>query len=156
MDSPGVFSRQSQTPPPANQRPHERNDLSKLATSQSAASSLSALPRRLSPHSTAQQQSISLNMASSPQAIARLVASRRPIVAVPSATLRALAAANFSSSAYRAATPSGPPPSGFRLPPPKRWDQSDESSLDKASKYFLMSELFRGMYVVLEQFFRPP
>lgn len=94
-------------------------------------------------------------MASS-QSIVRLAASRRPFVAVAPTNFRAIAAANFSSSAYRSATPSGPPPAGFRLPPPKRWDQGDESSLDKASKYFLMAELFRGMYVVLEQFFRPP
>lgn len=54
------------------------------------------------------------------------------------------------------ATPSGPPPSNFRLPPPERWDESKESSIDKAGKFFLMSEMFRGMYVVLEQYFRPP
>jgi hypothetical protein len=62
----------------------------------------------------------------------------------------------FSTSSPRAATPSGPPPSGFRMPVPRRWDQSKESSLDKAGKYFLMTEIFRGMWVVLEQFFRPP
>jgi NADH dehydrogenase (ubiquinone) Fe-S protein 8 len=28
--------------------------------------------------------------------------------------------------------------------------------MDKASNYFLLTEIFRGMYVVLEQFFRPP
>jgi hypothetical protein len=28
--------------------------------------------------------------------------------------------------------------------------------MDKASNYFLLTEMFRGMYVVLEQFFRPP
>uniref|UniRef100_A0A093VWM8 NADH-ubiquinone oxidoreductase 23 kDa subunit, mitochondrial n=1 Tax=Talaromyces marneffei PM1 TaxID=1077442 RepID=A0A093VWM8_TALMA len=92
----------------------------------------------------------------SPQSIARLVASRRPFVAVPSTTLRALAAANFSSSAYHAATPSGPPPSGFRLPPPKRWDQDGESSLDKATKYFLMAELFRGIYTIFYPFEKGP
>ena len=54
------------------------------------------------------------------------------------------------------ATPSGPPPAGFRLPKPERWDQSKESTLDKAGKYFLLLEMARGMYVVLEQFFRPP
>ncbi|KAI6245693.1 NADH-ubiquinone oxidoreductase [Erysiphe necator] len=54
------------------------------------------------------------------------------------------------------ATPSGPPPSKFRLPTPKRWNESKESVLDKAGTYFLMTEMFRGMYVVLEQFFRPP
>jgi len=54
------------------------------------------------------------------------------------------------------ATPSGPPPAGFRLPKPERWDQSKESTLDKAGKYFLLLEMARGMYVVLEQYFRPP
>ena|SRR5436190_20755539 len=63
--------------------------------------------------------------------------------------------AAFSVSTFRAATPAGPPPAGFRLPPRQRWDQG-ESSLDKAGKYFLLAEIFRGMYVVLEQFFRPP
>lgn len=80
--------------------------------------------------------------------VSRLVAVRRTPFIISSAP--------FSTSVARAATPAGPPPSGFRLPPPKRWDQSGESSLDKASKYFLMAEIFRGMYVVLEQFFRPP
>ena len=28
--------------------------------------------------------------------------------------------------------------------------------MDKAGKYFLLGEMARGMYVVLEQFFRPP
>lgn len=28
--------------------------------------------------------------------------------------------------------------------------------MDKASNYFLMTEMMRGMWVVLEQFFRPP
>ena len=87
--------------------------------------------------------------------VARLVAYHRPSVLASS--LRPLSAsANFSSSVRRPALQAGPPQPGFRLPPPKRWDQGDESSLDKASKYFLMSEIFRGMYVVLEQFFRPP
>jgi len=64
--------------------------------------------------------------------------------------------AAFSSSAFRAATPAGPPPQGFRLPTKERWDERKESSLDNAGKYFLMTEMLRGMYVVLEQFFRPP
>ncbi|KAJ5410339.1 uncharacterized protein N7487_004698 [Penicillium crustosum] len=85
------------------------------------------------------------------RSVARLVAYRRP---TPFGLLGSTA--NFSSSTYRAATPAGPPQAGFRLPPPKRWDQDSESALDKASKYFLMAEIFRGMYVVLEQFFRPP
>ncbi|KAJ5236449.1 hypothetical protein N7489_006540 [Penicillium chrysogenum] len=85
------------------------------------------------------------------RSVARLVAYRRP---TPFGLLGSTA--NFSSSTYRAASPAGPPQAGFRLPPPKRWDQDSESALDKASKYFLMAEIFRGMYVVLEQFFRPP
>lgn len=93
-------------------------------------------------------------MASS-QPVARLVASHRPSVLSPA--FRPLAStANFSSSVRRPALPSGPPPPGYRIPPPKRWDQGDEPALDKASNYFLISEMFRGMYVVLEQFFRPP
>lgn len=61
----------------------------------------------------------------------------------------------FSTTFPRAATPAGPPPPGFRLPRPKKWDEG-ESALDKAGKYFLLMEMFRGMYVSLEQFFRPP
>ncbi|KAH6682660.1 23 kDa subunit of putative NADH-quinone oxidoreductase [Halenospora varia] len=64
--------------------------------------------------------------------------------------------ATFATTSFRAATPSGPPPIGFRLPRPERWDESKESSLDKAGKYFLLTEMMRGMYVALEQFFRPP
>jgi hypothetical protein len=61
----------------------------------------------------------------------------------------------FSTTGRRAATPAGPPPPGFRLPRPKRWDEG-EGALDRAGKYFLLLEMFRGMYVSLEQFFRPP
>ena len=64
--------------------------------------------------------------------------------------------ASFSTAHRLQATPSGPPPAGFRLPPPKRWDQASDSTLDTAGKYFLLTEMMRGMYVVLEQFFRPP
>ncbi|KZZ96939.1 NADH-quinone oxidoreductase, chain I [Ascosphaera apis ARSEF 7405] len=71
------------------------------------------------------------------------------------ATLTALPIAGFSTSSMRSATPYGPPQPNFRPQPAKQWDEG-ESSIDKATKYFLMSEIFRGMYVVLEQFFRPP
>ncbi len=54
------------------------------------------------------------------------------------------------------ATPSGPPPKGFRLPPPTEWDQEKEGTFTKAGKYFLLTEMTRGMYLLLEQFFRPP
>lgn len=83
----------------------------------------------------------------SSQVVAALNAARH---ASPSAI------AMFSTSSSRTATPSGPPPAGFRLPRAERWDESKESSLDKAGNYFLLTELFRGMYIVLEQYFRPP
>lgn len=54
------------------------------------------------------------------------------------------------------ATPSGPPPPGFRLPKTKRWDEEPESALDRAGRFFLLTEMFRGMYVAMEQYFRPP
>ncbi|KAI9773331.1 MAG: hypothetical protein M1840_007546 [Geoglossum simile] len=83
--------------------------------------------------------------------LSQCLASRsRPTSLLPAPTSR------FSTSTRRAATPHGPPLVGFRLPRPERWNESKESTLDKAGKFFLMTELFRGMYVVLEQFFRPP
>ncbi|RQM07564.1 hypothetical protein DH86_00002029 [Scytalidium sp. 3C] len=54
-------------------------------------------------------------------------------------------AAAFSTSTVRAATPHGPPPPGFRIPKPQRWDESSESTLDKAGKYFLLTEMARGI-----------
>ena len=74
----------------------------------------------------------------------------------PLRTKEPYSAALFSTSSFRFATPAGPPPQGFRLPRKERWDESKETSLDKAGKYFLLTEMMRGMYVVLEQFFRPP
>ena len=65
-------------------------------------------------------------------------------------------AAFFSSSARRPATSEGPPPQHFRMPRQERWNEKQESTLDKAGNYFLLTEMLRGMYVVLEQFFRPP
>jgi NADH dehydrogenase (ubiquinone) Fe-S protein 8 len=66
-----------------------------------------------------------------------------------------LATSQFHTSTPRNATPYGEPPKGFRLPRPKRFDEG-ESIMDKAGNYFLLTEMFRGMYVVMEQFFRPP
>lgn len=54
------------------------------------------------------------------------------------------------------ATPAGPPPKNFRLKPPTAWDQEKESTFDRVGKYFLLTEMFRGMYILMEQFFRPP
>lgn len=75
----------------------------------------------------------------------------------PRATcLRPVSAALFSTTTSRSATPAGVSPSSLRVNRPDRWDEEKESTLDKASKYFLLTEIFRGMYVVLEQYFRPP
>lgn len=82
---------------------------------------------------------------------ARLSSTMRPFTPATSPL-----AAIISGSLRGYATPSGPPPPGFRMARPERWDESKESSLDKAGKYFLLTEMFRGMYVVLENYFRPP
>lgn len=66
----------------------------------------------------------------------------------------AASAAGASRRSY--ATPSGPPPKGFRLPRLPDWDQEKDGTFDRVGKYFLLTEMARGMYVLLEQFFRPP
>ncbi|EFE31992.1 uncharacterized protein ARB_01245 [Trichophyton benhamiae CBS 112371] len=94
----------------------------------------------------------------SSRAATRLLAYRAPSPLTPayaSSVVRA-STSSFSTSAIRAATPAGPPPSGFRLAPPKRWDQQGETSLDSATKYFLMAELFRGIYTIFYPFEKGP
>ncbi|KAK7931089.1 hypothetical protein PG985_001801 [Apiospora marii] len=54
------------------------------------------------------------------------------------------------------ATPAGTTSSGFRQKRTTPWDEEKESTLDRAGRVFLMTEMFRGMYVLMEQFFRPP
>lgn len=54
------------------------------------------------------------------------------------------------------ATPQGPPPANFRTSRQVKWTWDNESTLDRVGKFFLMTEMARGMYVLLEQFFRPP
>lgn len=65
------------------------------------------------------------------------------------------ATSHFHTSTSLNATPYGQPPKNFRLPRPKRFDEG-EGAIDKATNYFLLTEMLRGMYVVMEQFFRPP
>lgn len=91
-----------------------------------------------------------------------LLAGRRPSLLLhhyplfpASASASASAIAFSTTSVQRHATPRPPPPTGFRVGRPQTWEDGG-SSLDKAAKYFLMSEMARGMYVVLEQFFRAP
>lgn len=139
---------------PTNHRRAERNDLSWPGTTSANLFYLcSQTPSTTTNSRRARSRPSVVTMASS-TSIARLVAYRRPVPLIASST--ASLRASFSSTTTRAATPAGPPQPGFRLSRHNRWDRDSESSLDQASKYFLMSELFRGMYVVLEQFFRPP
>lgn len=91
----------------------------------------------------------------------QLALTRSPATA--SAVLRALAAAStqqqkpWTMTTTRGyATPAGPPAKGFRVARPKEWDEEAEGTMTKVSNYFLLTEMFRGMYVLLEQFFRPP
>ncbi|KAK5653689.1 hypothetical protein OQA88_8720 [Cercophora sp. LCS_1] len=82
-------------------------------------------------------------------------AARQLVLARPTASIiLRTAAAVAQTRGY--ATPMGPPPKGFRLPPPREFDQEKEGTGTKVAKYFLLTEMFRGMYVLMEQFFRPP
>lgn len=84
-----------------------------------------------------------------------MVARQVPLARVPTALIRTMPAQMLvARRGY--ATPSGPPPKNFRLQTPKEWDQEKESTLDRVGKYFLMTEMMRGMYLLMEQFFRPP
>lgn len=47
-------------------------------------------------------------------------------------------------------------PKGFRQPTPKTWEESGESALLKATKFFFLSEIARGMYICMEMYFRSP
>lgn len=95
---------------------------------------------------------------SSPRALTALARARPVSSLLASAARPAFAAQQnaFSTSARRAATSEGPPPHGFRLPKQEQWDTRKDSVLDQMGNYFLFTELLRGMYVVLEQYFRPP
>jgi len=88
--------------------------------------------------------------------VAALARTRPSGLAAPARIVRPINAAFFSSSSVRPATTEGPPPANFRLPKPVRWNEEKESTADKMGNYFLMTEMLRGMYVVLEQYFRPP
>lgn len=72
----------------------------------------------------------------------------------PAMASRIIAASVSSARGY--ATPAGPPPKGFRQKPYARWDEEKEGTFDRLGKFFLLTEMFRGMYVLMEQFFRPP
>lgn len=68
----------------------------------------------------------------------------------------ATSTSNAVTPSYPTGTPEAVPPLGYRIPPPPTWEESYETAVDKATKYFLLSEMVRGMWVVLEQYFRAP
>ena len=81
--------------------------------------------------------------------------------ALPRATGAAILSTSTRAAVIRQqtrgyATPKGPPPQNFRTSRPVEWHWDKDSMLDRLGKYFLMTEMARGMYVLLEQFFRPP
>ncbi|CAZ81775.1 unnamed protein product [Tuber melanosporum] len=83
-----------------------------------------------------------------------LASSKSHTLLLPASSI--LATHHFSTSHIaRYATPRGPLPSGLRTNRTPNWEEG-ESALDKAGRIFLMTEMLRGMYVVLEQFFRAP
>ncbi|AOW06463.1 subunit NUIM of protein NADH:Ubiquinone oxidoreductase [Yarrowia lipolytica] len=74
-----------------------------------------------------------------------------------SSTARLHAPATDSAiNIYAGGSAAAAPPAGFRIHRPATWEESEEGALSKATKYFLLAEMFRGLYVVLEQFFRAP
>ncbi|KHN97446.1 NADH-ubiquinone oxidoreductase 23 kDa subunit [Metarhizium album ARSEF 1941] len=86
---------------------------------------------------------------------------RRNLTGVPSSTnslavvaSRLVAAQKHQTRGY--ATPAGPPPKNFRTSRHTEWPWDKETTLDRLGKYFLLTEMARGMYVLMEQFFRPP
>lgn len=93
---------------------------------------------------------------SSTRALTAMARSRALYSPILTTATRSSIAAAFSTTPRRRATTEGPPPANFRLPKPERWNEKKESLLDQAGNYFLLTEMMRGMYVVLEQFFRPP
>ncbi len=85
---------------------------------------------------------------------ATATASQRSSVATVLTPASRVVAALQQSRGY--ATPKGPPPANFRTSRKVEWHWDKETTLDRLGKYFLMTEMARGMYVLLEQFFRPP
>lgn len=70
---------------------------------------------------------------------------------------KAVAAARPGPAQRRGyATPKGPPPANFRVSRRVQWPWDRMSTLDRLGKFFLLTEMASGMYVLLEQFFRPP
>ncbi|KAJ6443579.1 NADH-ubiquinone oxidoreductase subunit [Purpureocillium lavendulum] len=84
------------------------------------------------------------------------VARRQLLLAAPRASAVRSAALALAQQQRGYATPRGPPPANFRTSRRTEWPWDKESTLDRMGKFFLLTEMARGMYVLLEQFFRPP
>ncbi|KAL7904604.1 hypothetical protein GGI35DRAFT_462808 [Trichoderma velutinum] len=85
---------------------------------------------------------------------------KRQLARAPASTSSLMMATRMLATPYQQqrgyATPKGPPPQNFRTSKQVEWVWEKDSLLDRLGKYFLMTEMARGMYVLLEQFFRPP
>ncbi|POR31708.1 NADH-ubiquinone oxidoreductase 23 kDa subunit [Tolypocladium paradoxum] len=101
-------------------------------------------------------------MAPALQASAAMLARRQLLLATTSRAAATSATTTPAVAAVRImaqrgyATPKGPPPANFRTSRRVEWSWDRESTLDRMGKFFLLTEMARGMYVLLEQFFRPP
>lgn len=118
-------------------------------------------PRRRHHHhnTTSHPLHSSTTTMSAPRAMTALSRARPTSVTASlarSAFRPATTAATFSTTSRQNATTNGAPPANFRPARPLRFDERKDSIFDQAGNYFLLTEMFRGMYVVLEQFFRPP
>ncbi|KAL7945015.1 hypothetical protein V8C42DRAFT_324319 [Trichoderma barbatum] len=99
-------------------------------------------------------------MAPTLSASAAAMLAKRQLARAPASTSSLMMATRMLATPYHQqrgyATPKGPPPQNFRTSQQVEWAWEKDSLLDRLGKYFLMTEMARGMYVLLEQFFRPP
>jgi NADH dehydrogenase (ubiquinone) Fe-S protein 8 len=97
---------------------------------------------------------------SSPRTMTALARSRAMRAIALHAARQTTFASAFSTSSQRLRLAEngaqGSAPERFRLPTPDKWNENKESVWDQAGKYFLLTEMARGMWVLMEQFFRPP
>lgn len=89
---------------------------------------------------------------------ARLMMRSSSLLRVPgsAASKASPACSSRLASTFAAGNQQGVPPVGYRIPRPKTWEESHESPLDSSTKYFLLSEMLRGMYTALEMYYKAP
>ncbi|CAI0655560.1 unnamed protein product [Colletotrichum noveboracense] len=145
------------------QHPNNRNSLNCTSPPDTPRSSINPpptcrLPGQLEPSHILHVESRITQSPTMPPAaqlpVTMFLAASRPAARNSSAVLvNRLMAAN---AVRNYATPAGPPPTNFRQKRFETWDEDKESTLNKMGRFFLLSEMARGMYVLMEQFFRPP